>query len=72
MLLTQTITHVHRAAHLDIPTQFGFAIGTTILIPTGRFFDTLIDADYAYHAIQLYISRALVKYPVLSKFSGLH
>jgi hypothetical protein len=36
--------------HLDILTKYEYLTGITILIPTGRFFDTIIDVDYWYHA----------------------
>jgi hypothetical protein len=32
--------------HLDIPTKYQYLTSITTLIPTGRFFDTIIDVDY--------------------------
>ena len=37
---------IQRFSHLDIPTKYQYLTGVTILIPTGRFFDTIIDVDY--------------------------
>jgi hypothetical protein len=47
MVLTQLITHVYkRFSHLDISTKYQYLIRITILLPTSRFFDTIIDVDY--------------------------
>jgi hypothetical protein len=37
---------LQRFSHLDIPTKYQYRSGITILIPLGRFFDTIIDVDY--------------------------
>jgi hypothetical protein len=41
---------IQRFSHLDIPTKYQCLIGITILIPTGRFFDSIIDVHYGCHA----------------------
>jgi hypothetical protein len=35
-----------RFSHLDILTKYQYLTSITILIPMGRFFDTIIDDDY--------------------------
>jgi hypothetical protein len=37
---------LQRFSHLDIPTKYQYRSGITILIPLGRFFDTIIHVDY--------------------------
>ena len=39
-----------RLSQLDIPTEYQYLTGITILIPMGRFFDIIFDVDYQYHA----------------------
>ena len=46
MLLTQVKT-----PYLEISSKYQYLTGITILIPMGRFFDTIIDVDYCYHAL---------------------
>ena len=46
MGLTQISTQVYKDFHLDIPTKYQYLTGSTILRPTGRFFDTIINLDY--------------------------
>lgn len=41
---------IHRFSHLDVPIKYQYVSDTTILIPLGRFFDTIIDADYGHNA----------------------
>ena len=50
MGLTQISTQEYKDFHLDIPTKYQYLTGCTILRPTGRFFDTIINLDYCYHA----------------------
>ena len=37
---------IQKISHFDIPTKYQYLIGITILVPTGRFFNTIIDVDY--------------------------
>jgi len=37
---------IQRFSHLDIPTKYQYLADIAILIPTGRFFDIVIDVDY--------------------------
>ena len=46
MVLTQTITQVYKGSHLTYPQNINILTSTPIVIPTGRFFDTIIDVDY--------------------------
>jgi hypothetical protein len=39
-------TGIQRFSHLDIFTKYQYLTGITILIPMGRFFDTMIEVDY--------------------------
>jgi hypothetical protein len=39
-------SRIKRYYHLDIPTKYQYFTGITILITTGRFFDTIIDVNY--------------------------
>ena len=51
--LRLVLTHikiVYKDSRLDIPTKYEYLTGDTILIPTGRFFNTVVDVDYWYHA----------------------
>ena len=41
---------IPRFSHIDIPTTYQYLIGITILIPTGRFLDTIIGGDHWSHA----------------------
>ena len=50
MGLTQISTQVYKDFHLDIYTKYQFLTGITILRPMCRFFDTIYDLDYWYHA----------------------
>ena len=45
-------------SHLDIPTKYQYLTGTLILVSMGRFFDTMIDVDYSYHANTYTYTRA--------------
>ena len=37
---------IQRFSHLDIPANYQIFTGIIILIPMGRFFDTIIEFDY--------------------------
>ena len=37
---------VQKFSHLNIPTKYQYLIGTRILIPIGKCFDTIIDVDH--------------------------
>jgi hypothetical protein len=37
---------VQKFSDLEIPTGYQYLTGNTILVPMGRFFDTVIDVDY--------------------------
>ena len=39
-------TGIQRFSHLDLLTKYQYLTGITILIPMGRFFDTMIEVDY--------------------------
>ena len=52
IILTQIITTVYK----DSPTIYQYMIGSTILIPTGAFYDTIIHVDYCYPCVHLYTS----------------
>ena len=41
---------MERFSHLEIPTKHQYLTAITILIRMGRFFDTIIDVNYLYHA----------------------
>ena len=56
MVLIQIITWVYKAPHLDIPTKYQYLTGVAILIFTGGFFNTIIDA----HCIDLHTVPTLV------------
>lgn len=44
MVLTQIVTWVYKDfSHLEAPTKYQYLSGITNLIPTGRFFDAIID-----------------------------
>ena len=45
MVLTQIMTWVCKDS-FTFPTKYQCLTGVTILIPTGRVFDTIIDVDY--------------------------
>ena len=51
---------MQRFSHLDIPTKDQYLTGVGILIPMGRFFDTILDAGYGYHAIHPHIGPTVV------------
>ena len=53
---------VQRFSHLDICIVYQYLVGITILIPTSRFFDDIVDVDYLYHAFA-YISYQHKKLP---------
>ena len=40
---------IQRFSDLDIPNKYQISTGITILMPTGRFFNTIIVVDYWYH-----------------------
>lgn len=40
-----------RFRHLEIPTKCQCLNDITILMPTDRVFDTIVDVEYGYHAI---------------------
>ena len=42
--------------YTKIPTKYQCLIGTTVLIPMSRFFDTIIDVDYWYMNSPIYKS----------------
>ena len=41
---------MQRFSHLDIPPKYQYLTGITILIPRSRFFDTILEINYWYHA----------------------
>ena len=52
---------IQRFSHLEAPTEYQYLTGITKLIPTGRFFDTIIDVGHRFHACtDLYIRPTLV------------
>ena len=51
---------MRRYSHLDIPTKDKYLTGVGILIPMGRFFDTILDVYYGYHAIHLHTGPTVV------------
>ena len=44
---------------LTCPPKYHCLCDITILIPTSKFFDTIVDVDYLIHAIDLYTKPAL-------------
>ena len=40
----------NRLSHLEIPTEYQYLTSITMLIPTNTFIDTIMDAEYPYHA----------------------
>ena len=54
---------LQRFSHLDEATKYQYVIGIVIVMPTGKFFDTIIDVDYWYHAFSyIYTQTILVEY----------
>jgi hypothetical protein len=51
---------VQRVSHLEVPTKYQYLNSITNSIPTGGFFDTIVDVDCRYHAFHLYIVPTLV------------
>jgi hypothetical protein len=45
---------VYKISHLELATKYQYLFGIINWIPMDRFFDTIIDVDYRYHAALTY------------------
>ena len=67
MIINQIRIRVYKDIFtLDISTKYENFIDTTILLPTRRFFGTIIDVDYWYHAF------TFIKSTLVQTYSKLH